>query len=720
MATYLSPDKSDCPVFVLLGNGGMGKTQIALRYINTHLEPGRRVLWIQSDSEARMQESFRSIARALGISDHGDGTAVGKQVLTRVSAEPQVTLLVYDNMDSIDLFDTINSQHLPRWESSGLVKVLITTRIREYMQLHVQAGTQVGHAVVEALERQDAITLLSKTLSDTQTESIESNSSIASICDDLGCLPLGIQQASSYITVTGTLPQQYLVQLREEPKHTLTYGNLKNSSGSHHKKTVWTVWEDSLWQIEMRHPFAAKLFCLCGFLGTDIPYSLFHMAHRFFLTTSSKHGQHLSLVKHQIKWIFETNFASSPWTTARLHLSAIELQNFSMAKTSSDGDGGTSLTLHTLVQQWIRLRLPLEQQRAFISMAASLIYSCAQELQSQHKAPADSRATYLHQRHLLTHAYSCIEFSAKVLGVNIAEIIPLDCATQFAMLLIHEREYASAEQMLRVSRQVAAQHGSNHAEAETSALRALSLALRRQRKLSEALSVQQEAIERLHELDVLLRLPVGQALRAKAELATIYRDLKRYDDALVLQSTVVDSAQECFGESSLETLHEMSCLGILAKRADDYQRALPIEEKVLHLYEEHFPGRLEMWDAMRSLAITYYYLGRDGEAIKLELRVLAAKTKLYGPDHLETASAMQNLATTYKDTGDYQEASRYYSEALKIRQSVLGSSDDKTRKTARHLAEVQVLLKHSDVRTSSADFHKRDRRVDSGISMDQD
>lgn len=83
---------------------------------------------------------------------------------------------------------------------------------------------------------------------------------------------------------------------------------------------------------------------------------------------------------------------------------------------------------------------------------------------------------------------------------------------------------------------------------------------------------------------------------------------------------------------------------------------------------------------------------------------------------------MQNLATTYKDIGDYQKASQYYSKALKMRRTVLGDSDDKTRKTAKHLAEVNqgLLLNNSDEEASPVNvIYKRDRRrVDSGISVD--
>lgn len=670
MQESLSPHAPHCSVFVLLGTGGMGKTQIALQYIKTCPEPARRVLWVQSDSEARMQESFRSIAKTLGVSDRGDDTAVGKQVLKRLSADRRKTLLVYDSLDSTHLISLIRSQHAPEWQKSPRIKVLVTTRNRRGLQL----GIRVKFAAVDPLPRQDAVPLLSNALLDSQAGGFEEDStSIASICDALGGLPLGIQQASSYIRVTGTPPVQYLAQLREEPKNTLATSFEGGwLSDPRCEKTVWTVWEDSLRQIETIHPFAAKFLCLCSFLGTEVPYPLFQMAHQFYLASSTSERACPTSVQCQIGWIFEANSSSGPWTTSRLHLSAIELQNLSMAKTSTS-DGGTSLAIHALVQQWARLRLPREKQQEFVSTAASLVYACAQALQSQHKAPqADSRATYLHQRHLLTHAYSCIDFAKQVLGVNIAELVPIECSVQLAMFLIHEREYAPAQQILQTAVRVAEERDSTvDAAAEISALRTLSLALRRQGTLMGALREQEKVLEKFRALgpQVMLgpREVLGSYLRAEGELATIYRDLGRHEEALALQSKVVDKTRLHLGGGSLETMHEMSCLAVSMKKtnAPDYHRALEIEEEVLELYKKHFPDRIERWDAMKSLAISYYYTDRSHEAIELEKKVLAAKRRLFGPDHLETASAMQNLATTYRDVGKYDEARQRYSQALR-------------------------------------------------------
>lgn len=700
-----SSDESYSHMFALIGNGGMGKTQIALQYIQTCSKDFERVFWIQSDSETRLQESFRGIARGLRLDDTGEGDTVTKQVLMDISRDPRKTLLVYDSLDATELLNLLALEHSPKWKQSPNISILVTTRNRRCLQ----QDELVCHAFVDTLDPHDAVVLLSKSAFASLARNAEESHQIKTICDALGCFPLGIQQAASYIKVTGTPLPQYLKQLRQEPRVTL--GHARNWELS--QKTVLTVWEDSMARIEAEHPFSAKLLSVVSFLDSSIPYSLFEMVHRFSVATLQS-GQHPSPSQSQIEWIFESAHGSSAWSTATLHLCTTELQKLSMVKTSSHANGDTSLTLHALVQQWGRLRLPPSRQKEALSMAASLVHLWALELQRQHQAPADSYAAYVHQRQLLSHAYSCMESSSQVIRLDMAEFVPTECTVTFGMLLVHENKHDSAERMLNI----ALKRGSNDDNTTSSTLRTLSLALRRQRKFEGALLAQQEAIKLLRDTDHPRDRNISQIFRAQAELATIHRDLGNLEEALNLQSRVVDKFKAYLGEASLETLHEMSCLAIVLKRGGDFGQALHLEQRVLRVYRDEFGDRIEIWDKMRNLAITFYHLRRYDEAVSLEQEVLKGKSKLYGQDHVETASAMQNLATTYRHLGRYREALGLYSRALTIRESVLGHRDGKTRKTAKHLSEVERELLEDFDEIPPSTTVKPGVRVDSGIGLE--
>lgn len=53
--------------FAIYGMGGVGKTQLALRYANSSKKEYDAVLWISADNTLSMEQSFRDVAQALGL-----------------------------------------------------------------------------------------------------------------------------------------------------------------------------------------------------------------------------------------------------------------------------------------------------------------------------------------------------------------------------------------------------------------------------------------------------------------------------------------------------------------------------------------------------------------------------------------------------------------------------------------------------------------------------
>ncbi len=66
----LLPKHKSCQLttFALYGMGGVGKTQIALQYAHRHRESYKAVLWVTADNVINMGQSFREIAKLLGLS----------------------------------------------------------------------------------------------------------------------------------------------------------------------------------------------------------------------------------------------------------------------------------------------------------------------------------------------------------------------------------------------------------------------------------------------------------------------------------------------------------------------------------------------------------------------------------------------------------------------------------------------------------------------------
>lgn len=75
--------------FALYGMGGVGKTQIALKYANTSRDKFDSIFWISSDNAITIGQSFREIAKSLGLIQPGmesDDNAVTLEVKSWLSS----------------------------------------------------------------------------------------------------------------------------------------------------------------------------------------------------------------------------------------------------------------------------------------------------------------------------------------------------------------------------------------------------------------------------------------------------------------------------------------------------------------------------------------------------------------------------------------------------------------------------------------------------------
>lgn len=82
--------------FALYGMGGVGKTQIALRYANASRENFDAIFWISAENNITLGQSFREIARMLSLikadteTDDNTVTLEVKQWLSSTSGSSQI------------------------------------------------------------------------------------------------------------------------------------------------------------------------------------------------------------------------------------------------------------------------------------------------------------------------------------------------------------------------------------------------------------------------------------------------------------------------------------------------------------------------------------------------------------------------------------------------------------------------------------------------------
>ncbi|RPB28754.1 hypothetical protein L211DRAFT_818649 [Terfezia boudieri ATCC MYA-4762] len=334
---------------VLYGTGGMGKTQLALEYIYQYYKDYSSVFWINAATDqttilgftqimqrliqyhAEVSEDYSHIGRLLGMA--GKLNSNGCFVITQASeaqyvvdavkrwfALPENTnwLLVFDNLDDPDLVDI--EEYIPACNHGT---VIITSRRRDLQQ--GRRGFEV-----QQMKPIEAIQLLLKACAMAKFDDLipsEQTTSIT-IAEELGYLPLALDQAGAYIHMAQYSLGQYL----EDYRTNATYLLSKGWKGGKQDRSVFATWEISFNTIQQKSPKAAKLLSICGFLNNeDISEELL------------KRGMDLE-----------------PHGMNHLRDAIRILLSYSLAKRSRNHD---SFSIHPLVHSWAKLRLESEPQK---------------------------------------------------------------------------------------------------------------------------------------------------------------------------------------------------------------------------------------------------------------------------------------------------------------------------------------------------------------------
>jgi hypothetical protein len=258
----------------IVGLGGVGKTQVALKFAYWVKEnkPEHSIFWVPALSSKSFEQAYVEISQKLPIQKSSEDEDPKKSVhryLSSKAAGPW--LLVIDNVDAIDNLsgsENIN-QYLPESED-GLT--LFTTRSQEV----ALALAQTNVVELEEMDMQEATSLFEKWL--VQKDTLHNKVKVSELLRKLTCLPLAITQAAAYINRNKVSIAKYLGLLQGTEKDVASllsreFHDCTRYSGS--ENAVATTWIVSFSQICKLYPAAYLLFMSCIELGQyQGPFSL--------------------------------------------------------------------------------------------------------------------------------------------------------------------------------------------------------------------------------------------------------------------------------------------------------------------------------------------------------------------------------------------------------------------------------------------------------------
>jgi hypothetical protein len=179
---YLQPAHSQSrKVAVLHGLGGMGKTQLAIRFARNHKNDFTAIFWLGGKNRGTLLQSLSSVmprlpgqSQNIGVTNEEEVEQQARHVLQWLALEGNSRWLII--LDNIDQYSSIHSDGYDISEffpTADHGSILITSRL--------QRLTELGKSFpIQRLESKDAIQLL------IQSSGLSANNNIGKLEDNPG------------------------------------------------------------------------------------------------------------------------------------------------------------------------------------------------------------------------------------------------------------------------------------------------------------------------------------------------------------------------------------------------------------------------------------------------------------------------------------------------------------------------------------------------------
>ena len=243
----------------ITGLGGIGKTQIAVEYAYRFHQDYQVVLWARAESTEALTSSYVTIATLLNLPEQeAQEQEITIQAVKTWLQTHSGWLLMLDNADDLSLVPAF----LPPALGGHL---LLTTRA--FAVGHLASRLEVDTLAPE----QGALFLLRRAsliAPDATLEQVspQQRDLAIQVSQELGGLPLALDQAGAYLEATGTALAAYQQIYQQHRTDLLAQ---RRAQGADHPEPVASTWSLSFARVEETNPAAADLLRLCAYLAPD-------------------------------------------------------------------------------------------------------------------------------------------------------------------------------------------------------------------------------------------------------------------------------------------------------------------------------------------------------------------------------------------------------------------------------------------------------------------
>jgi tetratricopeptide (TPR) repeat protein len=598
-------------IVVLIGMGGVGKTQLTLEFCIRMKDLGnfRGIFWLDGSSRNSLCRSMEIIAKWLlpgRVFDNPDDAVNSvKDVLSKWS---NGWLMVIDNFDNpSELRDILFFLPDSRW---GFI--IITSR---------HAGSkELGQVVeVDCMEKAEGLQLFFP-CSEGEPDEV---AAAEEILTRLEYLPLVIDQARAYISRRQLRLRDFVCELearkRNIMKETQRFWHYYRTLPDNRRVSLnmLTTWEMSLALLGVGED-TRVLRDVLSLLSFFHPVSISENLFRSDVENRIRANSPMS--------IFDDN---GHWNHLKFEDAVLQMQDLSLLRFSYRGPNEIVVSLHSMVSEWLRMRLDEDSRPTLFSSAVSHL---------EHYLGSTEHNDHTTRQETLSHIDTICQ--AEEFRMKSSSFVGA-CST-FGVFYSHQGHLNDAEKMF-----------------------------------NRALSGKEETLgpEHMSTLETLINL------------GNVYTDQGRLDDAEWVYIRALSGCENALGPEHMFALGTVNNLGLLYADQGRLADAEGMYKRALAGFEEALgPGHRSTLDTVNNLGLLYARQGRLDDAERMYDRALAGKEEALGHEHTSTLDTVYNFGNLYKSQSRFEDAERMYNRALVGYEAVWGPEHMSTLKTVNNLA----------------------------------